>query len=166
MDLWDIMPDRMAFYGLICSQFVPVSFRHSFFFPSYCSDWMCVHPKNNRNTSLICFFTGVQLLLMSNLTSVEGIKYTIATIKQEPMWLKQSSEVPKSIFFVRAGTFSRFTDAGRDRGDDPEPGQNIYWQMCFKGALLSWSWQRKMPCCWVHLQFAALPNSTYKILTF
>lgn len=57
---------------------------------------------------------------------------------------------------VRAGTSSRSAGSRPDRRDDPESGQNVYWQMCFKGALLSWSWQRKIPCCSVHLQFAAL----------
>lgn len=84
-------------------------------------------------------------------------------IKQEMVQLAQSSEVTK---IVRAGTLSCFSDSGQDRKDDPDLSQNIYWQMRSKGALLSWSWQRKIPCCSVHLQFVALPNSTYKILTF
>ena len=57
---------------------------------------------------------------------------------------------------------------GSDRRDDPESGQNVYRQMCFKGAPLSWSWQRETPCCSLNLQSTALPPiPTYKItLTF
>lgn len=29
--------------------------------------------------------------------------------------------------------------------------------MCFKGVLLIWSWQRKIPCCSVHLQHSTRP---------
>lgn len=38
--------------------------------------------------------------------------------------------------------------------------------MYFKGVLLIWSWQRKIPCCSVHLHTLLVHCFTYKILTF
>lgn len=38
--------------------------------------------------------------------------------------------------------------------------------MYFKGVLLIWSWQRKIPCCSVHLHTPLVQCFTYKILTF
>lgn len=57
-----------------------------------------------------------------------------------------------------AGRRSCLAELHSDRGDDPEFGQNVYWQMCFKGVLLSWSWQRKIPCCSAHLQHSTRPR--------
>lgn len=63
-----------------------------------------------------------------------------------------------------AGRRSCLAGLHSDRGDDPEFGQNVYWQMCFKAVLLSWSWQRKIPCCSAHLHTPLIHGSTYKNL--